>query len=136
MRVFDLRYHSRAVLLALQLEARSRAGKPIVPANREGRGRRSLDAREGELAVVASRRAVARFCRLNSCLTRSIVLFQLLEKRYPVRLEIGFRSGGEGPDGHAWVTVDGKPLGEPHGSLDGYSTVEGDGSHASAIDAP
>ena len=125
--MFDLRYHARAVYLALRLEARSRAGKPIVPEMREGRGRSPLDEREAQLAVLASRRAVARLCRLNTCLTRSIVLFQLLEKRHPVRLEIGFRPGEGQPYGHAWVAIVGRPLGEPSGALDGLCTLGSEG---------
>lgn len=134
--MIDLRFHARAALLALRLEARSRAGKPMVPERREGRGRCPLADREAQLAVVASRRAVARLCRLNSCLTRSIVLFQLLERRYPARLEIGFRAGEWKPEGHAWVTVDGEPLGEPAGTLEGFTTLGAERPVSSAIDAP
>jgi hypothetical protein len=75
------------------------------------------------MAVLASRRAVVRICRLKTCLTRSIVLFQLLERRYPAKLVMGFRPGTDGPDGHAWVTVGGIPLGEPPGRLDGFVNV-------------
>ena len=121
--MIDFRYHSLAVLLALRVEARTRAGKSILPTRLIGRGDRDLPSREGEMAVLASRRAVARLCRLNTCLTRSIVLFQLLERRYRVKLEMGFRSGSEGPDGHAWVTVDGVPLGEHEENLETFTTV-------------
>lgn len=118
--MIDLRYHAHAVVLALRLEARARAGRPLIPSRLEGRGTRKLEPRDGEMAVLASRRAVGRICRLKSCVTRSVVLFQLLERHYPVRLVIGFRPGSEGPDGHAWVTVDGIPLGEAPGQLDGF----------------
>lgn len=121
--MLDLRFHAHAAFLALRLEARSRAGRPIIPERREGRGQSPLDDSAAEFAVLASRRAVARLCRLNTCLTRSIVLFQLLEKHHPVRLEIGFRADVRGPEGHAWVTVGGSPLGEPPGSLDGFQAV-------------
>lgn len=120
--MWDVRYHSRAVILALRLEARSRAGKAVLPSRLVGRGDRELPPRDGELAVLASRRAVARFCRLNTCLTRSIVLFQLLERRHRVKLEVGFRPGPAGPAGHAWVTVDGVPLGEQEESLETFTT--------------
>lgn len=123
VRMIDFRYHSRAVLLTLRLEIRARAGRSFIPARLEGRGTQTLDAREGEMAVLASRRAVARICGLKTCLTRSIVLFQLLERRYPARLVIGFRPGTDVPDGHAWVAVDGVALGEPEGSLDDFVTV-------------
>lgn len=121
--MLDLRYHAHAAFLALRLEARSRAGRSIVPEKREGRGQSPLGEREADLAVLASRRAVARVCRLNTCLTRSIVLFQLLERRHPVRLEIGFRADGGETHGHAWVAVEGQPLGEPAGALDGLCTL-------------
>lgn len=122
--MWDIRYHSRAVFLAVRLEARSRAGKGLLPARLVGRGEQELSPREGELAVLASRRAVARLCRLDTCLTRSIVLFQLLERRHRVKLELGFRPGSEGSAGHAWVTVDGVPLGEREESLEAFETFE------------
>lgn len=83
---------------------------------------RPLDAREAERAVRAARRAVARICTLDSCLTRSIVLFQLLERRHAARLEIGFPAEGE-EQGHAWVTVGGVPLGEAPEALLGMRPV-------------
>ena len=121
--MMDLRYHTHAVVLALRLEARARAGRSFIPTRLEGIGTLKLDARTGEMAVLASRRAVARICRLKSCLTRSIVLFHLLERQYPAKLVMGFRPGSDGPDGHAWVTVDGMPVGEMPGHLDGFVTI-------------
>lgn len=75
------------------------------------------------MAVLASRRAVGRLCSLKTCLARSIVLFQLLERRYPVTLVLGFRPGADGPEGHAWVALDGVPLGEPPDCPDSYTSV-------------
>jgi hypothetical protein len=67
-----------------------------------------------ELAAV---RAVARWRRwfggVDTCLTRSLVLGSLLAGRGEVMLNIGFRPGEDEPalDGHAWVSVDGEPVG-------------------------
>ena len=71
---------------------------------------------------LAATRAVARWCRwcggIDTCLTRSLVLGGMLVGRGIVELNIGFRPGEEEPalDGHAWVTVDGRPVGND-GSL-------------------
>lgn len=120
--MLDFRLHVRAVFLALRLGARSRAGKALLPARLTGSGARPLSRRAREQAVLASRRAVARFCSPDSCLTRSIVLFQLLEHRHAAKLELGFRPGSEIPSGHAWVTVDGEPLGEREADLETFTT--------------
>jgi hypothetical protein len=66
---------------------------------------------------LAARRAVARWSRwfggIDTCLTRSLVLGGMLGGRGDVVLHVGFRPGEEelGLDGHAWVTVDGRPVG-------------------------
>jgi hypothetical protein len=46
-------------------------------------------------------------------LTRSLVLGGLLVGRRDVKLNLGFRPGEAEPalDGHAWVTIDGRPVG-------------------------
>lgn len=69
----------------------------------------------------ATARAVARrrrwFGGIDTCLTRSLVLGGMLTGRGDVRLNIGFRPG-EGQaalHGHAWVTVDGRPVGTDGG---------------------
>jgi len=65
----------------------------------------------------ATARAVTRWRRwfggIDTCLIRSLVLGGLLAGRGEVMLNIGFRPGEEKPsvDGHAWVTVDGSPVG-------------------------
>jgi hypothetical protein len=70
-----------------------------------------------ERLELAAARAVTRWRRwfggIDTCLTRSLVLGGLLAGRGEVMLNIGFRPGEEEPalDGHAWVTVDGNPLG-------------------------
>ncbi len=73
-----------------------------------------------DTALLASRRAVARLCPLNSCLTRSIVLYRLLAACEGVEIHYGFRRKDGALEGHAWVTVGGEPVGEPDGTLDGY----------------
>ena len=79
-----------------------------------GGGGRDFPARRVELAAA---RAVTRWRRwfggMDTCLIRSLVLGGLLAGRGEVMLNIGFRPGEEEPsvDGHAWVTVDGRPVG-------------------------
>ena len=53
------------------------------------------------------------FGGVDTCLTRSLVLGGLLAGRGEVELNVGFRPGEREPavDGHAWVTVDGRPVG-------------------------
>lgn len=121
--VTGLWFHAFAFLLAFRLDVRLRAGRPIVPKGRVGRGWKPLGEREARLALLASRRAVARVCTVDSCLTRSIVLFQLLERRHAARLEIGFPIDGLDQVGHAWVTVAGEPLGETEERLHGVHAV-------------
>jgi hypothetical protein len=66
---------------------------------------------------LASRRAISVWRRwfggIDTCLTRSLVLGGMLGARGEVALNIGFRPGEEEPslDGHAWVTVDARPVG-------------------------
>jgi len=66
---------------------------------------------------LATTRAVARWRRwfsgIDTCLMRSLVLGGMLAGRGNVELNIGFRPGEEESvlDGHAWVTVDGCPVG-------------------------
>lgn len=81
---------------------------------RRGGVGRGYPAQRVELATT---RAVARWRRwfggIDTCLTRSLVLGGMLVGRGDVALNIGFRPGEEEPalDGHAWVTVDGRPVG-------------------------
>ena len=70
---------------------------------------------------LATKRAVTRWRRwfggIDTCLTRSLVLGGLLAGQGNVALNIGFRPGEEEPalDGHAWVTLDGRPTGADGG---------------------
>jgi Transglutaminase-like superfamily len=48
----------------------------------------------------------------KNCLERSLVLYRYLSELNPeTRLVIGFRDGGAGVEGHAWVTVGERSLG-------------------------
>lgn len=79
---------------------------------------------------LAANRAVRRwslwFGGLDTCLTRSLVLGALLASRGDVVLNIGFRPGESEPslNGHAWVTIDGRPVGADGGlSKERYTRV-------------
>lgn len=83
-----------------------------------------------ERVATAAARATARWERwfggLDTCLTRSLVLGSMLAERGEVVLHIGFRpSGGDRPvDGHAWVTLDGQPVGaDAEAAGESYSRV-------------
>jgi hypothetical protein len=75
-------------------------------------------------ALVAATRAGSRgerwFGWLNTCLTRSLVAGSLLTRLCEVELHVGFRPGDgeEAVDGHAWLEVDGNPVGETAGGGD------------------
>ena len=62
----------------------------------------------------ASARWTSWFGGMNTCLVRSLVLGALLSDREGVALNVGFRPGDD-PEprlaGHAWVTVQGIPIG-------------------------
>jgi len=79
---------------------------------RRGSRRHSAD-RLGRATVRATTRCSRWFGGLDTCLIRSLVLGALLADRAGVELNIGFRPGEDRPvvDGHAWVTVDGSPVG-------------------------
>ena len=82
-------------------------------ANRGGRGRGHPIQRVELAAVRASNRWSRWFGGIDTCLIRSMILGGLLTGGKDVILNIGFRPGDEGPsiDGHAWLTVDGNPVG-------------------------
>lgn len=95
--------------------------------NRSGGGSRCYSA---DRLALATARATARWARwfggLDTCLIRSLVLASMLADHQDVALVIGFRPGVEeaAVDGHAWVTVAGRPVG-PDGILaqDDYSKL-------------
>ncbi|WP_420456084.1 lasso peptide biosynthesis B2 protein [Rubrivirga sp.] len=66
---------------------------------------------DGAIRVVKG--VLRRVYRRDYCLPQSLVLYRILARagRQP-RLQIGVRHDGPGLDGHAWVTLDGRPLGE------------------------
>jgi len=80
--------------------------------------------------ALATARATMRWARwfggLDTCLIRSLVLGSMLADHQDVALVIGFKPGveEEGVDGHAWVTLAGRPIG-PDGILaqDDYSRL-------------
>lgn len=67
--------------------------------------------------VVALASWVCRICMFGedvNCLVRSLVLYRFLsEANEHPHLLIGMRKTREGYLGHAWVTVEGKPVGDP-----------------------
>jgi hypothetical protein len=67
----------------------------------------------GLAAVRATRRWSRWFGGIDTCLVRSLVFAALLAERGEVVLHIGFQPGVNGADldGHAWVTLDGVPVG-------------------------
>ena len=49
----------------------------------------------------------------RACLRRSLALHRVLTRMgYPVEIHFGIRKGGEGLQGHSWVTMHGKPIAE------------------------
>jgi hypothetical protein len=51
--------------------------------------------------------------RGRGCFQRSLLLYRLLSRSGAnPRLVIGFRRQGNGVEGHAWVKVDGRPIGD------------------------
>jgi hypothetical protein len=53
------------------------------------------------------------FGGINSCLTRSLVTGAMLAARGEVELHVGLQpgDGDQAVDGHAWITIDGVPVG-------------------------
>ncbi len=50
------------------------------------------------------------------CLERSLALQRILRKRgVPAELQIGVEKNGTALAGHAWLEIDGEPIGEPEG---------------------
>ena len=106
----------RALALARRAQRISTQPVPEVVA---GVRRRSGSANRQSIQRIdrASRRAMTVYRRcfggLDTCLTRSLALGWMLEGKGEVILNIGFRPGEQVPDidGHAWVNVDGHPVG-------------------------
>lgn len=58
------------------------------------------------------------------CLLRSLVLYRYCWKHgVPIAIHFGVKSGGNGLDGHSWITLDGAPLFESSETLKPYTIV-------------
>jgi hypothetical protein len=94
---------------------------------RRGGGGRGYPRDRVEVAVERATGGWRRwFAGLDTCLTRSLVLGGMLAGSGDVVLNIGFRpdGGGRTVDGHAWVTLDGDPVGPDQGlSGESYTRV-------------
>jgi hypothetical protein len=112
----DVALFLSALRLARRAQQVQRVPVPDVVASvaRQGGGGRSSPIPRVSLAAArAVRKWHQWFGGIDTCLIRSLVLGGLLAGRGEVMLNIGFRPGEEEPalDGHAWVTVDGSPVG-------------------------
>lgn len=64
--------------------------------------------------------------RAPTCLERSLVLYRLLsEANASPRLMIGVAAGAGAVEGHAWVVVDGRPVGDSDDVIRQYAVVTG-----------
>jgi hypothetical protein len=113
----DLALFAKALPLARRAQCVRDVPIPAVVQDLSNRGGRltgfSID-RLARAAERASARWTAWFGGLDTCLVRSLVLGALLVGRRGVVLNVGFRPGDEVEplvSGHAWVTVDGRPVG-------------------------
>ncbi len=118
-----LRRHSPLdVLLLLAALPRARAAQRVLEvdprrlANDMAGGAWTLGAapeRVGAAAAAATARWARWFHGLDTSLTRSLVLGSMLAGRGETLLHIGFRpvDGDRPVNGHAWVTLDGRPVG-------------------------
>jgi hypothetical protein len=70
----------------------------------------ALSTREVSCAAARAGRIIARFGRLDSCLTRSLVCATLVADRSRMYLNIGFRWDAGTVVGHAWLSIDGKNI--------------------------
>lgn len=77
--------------------------------------------REVHGVVAATDRVLGVWPRRGRCLRRSLVLGALLREHGPV-LRIGVRRRGDGIVAHAWIEIEGTPVGEPsHGEYQALS---------------
>lgn len=86
-------------------------------------------ARAADLEAARGRhRAVARAARLlpgATCLVRATALVDWLrEDGLAARLRIGVRRDGHAPRAHAWVELDGRPLGEDATQLAAFALLD------------
>ncbi len=116
-------FHLMAVVNALRVRRELDRKGSLLSVSGPAKQARPVSQRVVGTALLASRRAVGRLCPLNSCLTRSVVLYRLLASYEGVEIHYGFRRRDGALEGHAWVTVDGVAVGEPDGALGGYAEV-------------
>jgi len=123
LRLFSSHFEAVDIVLFLRAMSLARLAQRVtsspIPDVVEAISKRGGGGRQHAIHRVelAAKRAVTRWRRwfggIETCLTRSLVLGGLLAGRGNVVLAIGFRPGEDEPalDGHAWVTVDGRPAG-------------------------
>lgn len=82
---------------------------------------------EGRIAYLVSRvGGLWGLGRTPTCLERSLVLYRLLsEVNASPRLMIGVAAGTGTVEGHAWVVVDGRPIGDSDEVIERYAVVTG-----------
>jgi hypothetical protein len=111
----DLLLMLRALPLARQAQQVSDTPVPELVTHMSAARRRFRAA--PERIALAAARATARWARwfggIDTCLTRSLAAGAMLAGRGEVVLHVGFRPGQEERmvDGHAWITVEGEPVG-------------------------
>ena len=112
----DVLVFARALDLARRAQMVRRAPIEAVVLELMRHRGRSTKLSVADLAL-ATRRATRRWARwgrgLDTCLIRSLVLGALIADRGRVVLTVGFRAGDDAtvPEGHAWLTLDGRELG-------------------------
>jgi hypothetical protein len=93
--------------------------RAISPVSRDGARNAERERRIALFADWASR--VVRPRSQGNCLERSVVSYRFLVSAHAdPQLIIGFRRDETGVLGHAWVLVDGRPLGESPSSVAAY----------------
>ncbi|MCK6685184.1 MAG: lasso peptide biosynthesis B2 protein [Thermoanaerobaculia bacterium] len=115
--------HLKACVFTLLLRWKIVKDDALTPDQSDSRPRRDPEPGFVELAFLASRRAVRFLSPLDTCLPRSIVLYELLEPLGGARLHYGFLRGERGIEGHAWVSFRGEVVGEPAANVSRYTEV-------------
>ena len=88
-----------------------------------GRAARDRD-RERHVAALVRRLYGSPLVRDENCLERSLLLYRLLGRlNASPDLVTGVRRDEDGVVGHAWVAVDGEPVGEARESIDGFEVI-------------
>ena len=80
--------------------------------------------RERRIAALARRLFGPLAAPASGCYPRSLLLFRFLSEAHArPRLRVGVRRSEGKIDGHAWVLVDGLPIGEPLETIADYAIV-------------